>query len=231
MKIKTLFSIFVLILFISSCSKSIDYSEEFKKETAGNYLYNEDDVISISYDDNALFMKWRGVKTKPVATSENEFFVPDMYKKLHFVKHPNTNERYLSIIHETNVDSVSYDYLKVPDDYKTPTVLLNEGKYEKALEGYLKIRAKDSTSEFIQQFKFNRMGYKKMSENDYKGAIAIFEMNTKIHPTKHNVYDSLGQAYLVSGDSLKAYENYKKTLELNNNNRRAQKYVDAYESK
>jgi tetratricopeptide (TPR) repeat protein len=214
---------------MSSCLSSIDYSEEFKKETAGNYLYNEDDVISVYYQDNTLFLKWRGAKTQPVAISENEFFVPDMYAKFHFVKHPITNQRYLSKIYETNPDSLSYDYLKVDDHYKTPTLLLNEGNYEKALEGYLKIRAKDSTSEFIQQYKFNRMGYKKLSEKDYQAAIAIFEMNTKLHPTKPNVFDSLGQAYLVSGDSLKAYENYKKTLALNNNNRRAQEFVDAFE--
>ena len=231
MNTKTYLLTAVLFGFLSSCSKSIDYSEDFKNETAGVYLYNEDDVIHISYEDNALFFKWRGAKTKPVATANNEFFVPDMYKKFHFVTHPTTNERYLSIIHDDNTDSISYDYLKAPNGYKTPSEHLDEKNYEAALAGYLKIKAKDSTSEFIQQYKFNRIGYKLMRDKNYEDAIAVFEMNTILHPTKHNVYDSLGQAYLVSGDSIKAYENYKKTLALNNGNRRAQKYIDAFENK
>jgi tetratricopeptide (TPR) repeat protein len=231
MKNKTFLLLVVLTSIVLSCLNSINYSENFKSETAGAYLYNEDDVIAISYDNNTLFFKWRGNKTQPVATAENEFFVPDMYKKFHFVIHPDTNQRYLSIIHEVNKDSISYDYLKAPNGYKTPSEHLKEKNYEAALAGFLKIKAKDSTSEFIQQYKFNRIGYKLMGDKNYEDAIAVFEMNTILHPTKHNVYDSLGQAYLVIGDSLKAYENYKKTLSLNNGNRRAQKYIDTYEAK
>lgn len=216
---------------VFSCSKSIEYTDEFKKETTGSYLYNADDVIAISYEGNTLFMNWRGVKTKPVATKLNEFFVPDMYKKMRFVKHPETNERYLSIISETNPDSLSYDYLKAPDGYKTPSQYIAEKNFDKALKGLLKIKAEDSLSEFINQYKFNRIGYKYISDDNFEDAIAIFKMNTKLHPNKPNVYDSLGQAYLVTGDSLQAYENYKKTYELNNSNRRAKKYIDAYESK
>lgn len=230
MKTKIVTFLVLFSILLTACSSSVDYSETFKKETAGKYLFNEDDIIEISYEGNGLYMKWRGLKTKPVATDSNTIFVPDMYQKLHFVKHPKTSARYLSIINENNPDSLSYDYLKVADNYKTPTQHLEEKNYEAALEGYLKIRAKDSTSEFIQQYKFNRMGYKKIAEKDYDAAIAIFKMNTKIHPNKPNVYDSLGQAYLVTGDSLQAYENYKKTYELNRGNKRAKKYIDAYEA-
>ena len=231
MKIKTFFSVLALLFIAFSCSKSIEYTEAFKKETAGSYLYNVDDVILISYEGNDMYMKWRGVKTKPVVTELNEFFVPDMYKKLRFLKHPDTNERYLSIISESNPDSLSYDYLKVPDGYKTPSQYITEKNFDKALEGLLKIKAEDSLSEFINQYKFNRIGYKYIREDNLEDAISIFEMNTKLHPNKDNVYDSLGQAYLVSGDSLQAYENYKKAYEINNGNRRAKKYMDAYNSK
>ncbi len=221
----------MLLFLVYSCTKSIEYTEAFKKETEGSYLYNADDVIAISYEGNTMFMNWRGVKTKPVVTELNEFFVPDMYKKLRFLKHPETNQRYLSIISETNSDSLSYDYLKAPNGYKTPSQYIAEKNFDKALEGLLKIKAEDSLSEFINQYKFNRIGYKYIREENFEDAIAIFEMNTKLHPNKHNVYDSLGQAYLVTGDSLNAYKNYKKAYKINNGNRRAKKYIDAYDSK
>ena len=55
-------------------------------------------------------------------------------------------------------------------------------------------------------------------------------MNAQLHPNSPNVYDSLGEAYLKSGDSLEAYNNYKKALELNPNNMRAERYLNAYKT-
>lgn len=231
MKTKSFLTTLSVVLCFYSCSNSVQYSEGFKEETAGVYLYNADDIITIYYKDNTLLLNWRGVKTKPVAIDSNEFFVPDMYTKLRFVKHPSTNKRYLSIISEDNNDSISYDYVKAPKDYKTPSKHLEEKNYEKALEGYLRIKAKDSMSEFVNQYKFNRMGYAFLRDNNYEDAIAIFIMNTKLHPKSGNVYDSLAEAYARKGDSLLAYENYQKALDINNDNRRAQRFINAYENK
>ncbi|WP_299114636.1 lipopolysaccharide assembly protein LapB [uncultured Winogradskyella sp.] len=231
MKTKSLFSLLLLSVLILACSSSVDYSESFKKETSGKYLFNADDIMIISYEDNQLYLKWRGLKSKPVVTDTNEFFVPDLYKKLRFVVHPDTKERYIAVIAENNPDSLSYDYLKVADNYKTPSQYLDEKDFEKALEGFLKIKEKDSTSEFINQYKFNRLGYKYLRENNFNDAIGVFIMNTKLHPNSDNVYDSLADAYVMSGDSIKGYENYKKSLEINQANSRAIRYIEAYEDK
>ena len=51
-----------------------------------------------------------------------------------------------------------------------------------------------------------------------------------LHPTSANVYDSLADGYVLIKDSLKAYTNYKKALDLNNSNRRAQEFVDAFDT-
>ncbi|MBT8243771.1 MAG: tetratricopeptide repeat protein [Winogradskyella sp.] len=230
MKTKFLAKLLFLFILITACSSSINYSDDFKAKTSGKYLFNADDIITISYDDNDLYLNWRGVKIKPVVTDTNEFFVPDLYQKLHFVQHPDTKSRYLSVISETNPDSLSYDYLKVANNYKTPSEHLADKNFDKALEGFLAIKEKDSVSDFINQYKFNRLGYKYFREKNYDDAIGVFIMNTKLHPNSPNVYDSLGQAYLVSGDSLRAYKNYKKAYELNRGNKRAKKYIDAYES-
>ena len=52
-----------------------------------------------------------------------------------------------------------------------------------------------------------------------------------LHPTSDNVYDSLADGYLLIKDSLNAYANYTKALDLNNRNRGAQEFVDAYDNK
>ena len=229
MKTKILLLLVVSLIF--NCSNTVEYSEAFKKETAGSYLYNPDELLDVYYKNDKLYLIWKGGTIEPVALKQNEFFVPDMYAKLRFVTHPETNKRYLSILPEDNKDTITYDYLKVPEGYKTPSTLLEEGAYDKALAGFLEIKAQDSTSSYINERNFNRKGYQLMSKNEYKKAIEVFKLNVALHPNSSNVYDSLAQAYLVSGDSLQAYSNYKKTLEINSENKRAKSYVNTYKLK
>jgi tetratricopeptide (TPR) repeat protein len=231
MKITSVISLILLILSISSCSKSVEYSEEFKKETAGKYLFNPDDIIEVYYQDNELLLNWRGSdKIKPVVLAKNEFFVADMYKKLHFVQHPETAKRYLSVYNEDDPNQITYDYPKVSDDFKTPSQHLKNKNYEKALEGFLEVKKKDSTSAFIDEYEFNKLGYKYIQENKYQDAVEVFKLNIALHPTSDNCYDSLGDVYLITGDSLQAYTNYKKALDLNNKNKGALQFVKAYEA-
>ena len=56
-------------------------------------------------------------------------------------------------------------------------------------------------------------------------------MNVALYPESDNVYDSLADAYLRSGDSLQAFNNYKIALEYNSGNKRAKQYVEAYNKK
>lgn len=230
MKIKaTLFST-VLFLIVSSCSKHIDYSIEHINQTSGRYLYNLNEVIDVYYQDNTLFLKWKGNDAlKPVALDANTFFIPDMYKKLRFVKHPETKKRYLGIVSEDDDSKFTYDFIKVADSFKTAGMYLADKNYEKAILGYLEIQAQDSTSVFISERQFNRMGYEKIRKNEFADAIGIFKMNVALFPDSDNTYDSLANAYAESGDSLNAYTNYKKALELNTGNNSAKQFVEIYE--
>lgn len=232
MKTKIIPLLLIVAISVFNCSKNIEYTQAFKDETSGKYLFNQDDVIEVFYENNNLFLKWRGAsKIEPVVLGKNVFFMVDMYKKLRFVQHPETKERYLSIIQEGNEDSITYDYRKVPNDYKTPSMYLKAKNYEKALEGFLLVKEEDSTSDFINERDFNNLGYNAIRNKNYEDAIEIFKINMALHPTSDNVYDSLGDAYVLTNDSLKAYTNYKKALDLNNRNRNAQHFVDAYENK
>lgn len=231
MKLKALFFIVIISFIVLNCSSNIEYSEEFKKETAGSYLYNQDDLIEVYYENNKLFLNWRDGKIEPVAIEQNDFFVADMYKKFRFVQHPKTKERYLSIIPEKENGTITYDYLKAPNGYKTPSLYLKEGEYEKALAGYLEIKKQDSTSSFINEWEFNSMGYKHIRKHDYEKAIGVLEINAALHPKSANVYDSLAEAYLLNNDSLQAYINYKKALDFFPENKSAKRYVKATKDK
>ena len=96
MKSKILLYVLLIVITANGCSKNIEYSEEFKKETKGKYLYNLDEIIEVSYENNKLYIIWKEGKILPVALDTNEFFVADMYTKLLCVEHPVTKKRYLS---------------------------------------------------------------------------------------------------------------------------------------
>jgi len=119
----------------------------------------------------------------------------------------------------------------VADTFKTPRMYLKDKEYDKALAGYLAIKQQDSTSVFLEEASFNRLGYNLLNEKAFNDAISVFKINVALYPNSDNVYDSLADAYLRKGDSTQAYTNYKKALELNTGNRRAKRFVESYKTK
>ena len=59
-KTKSLFLFLIIVVF--SCSNNTDYSSEYMQQTSGRYLYNQDEVIDVYYDNKKLFLKWRGAE-------------------------------------------------------------------------------------------------------------------------------------------------------------------------
>lgn len=64
----------------------------------------------------------------------------------------------------------------------------------------------------------NRLGYQLLQAKKLKEAVEIFKLNVEAYPQGFNAYDSLGEAYMISGNSELAIKNYQKSLELNPEN-------------
>jgi tetratricopeptide (TPR) repeat protein len=64
----------------------------------------------------------------------------------------------------------------------------------------------------------NRVGYRLLERKRFKEAIEVFKLNVEDFPKSANVYDSLGEAYMVSGDKELAIQNYQRSIELNPDN-------------
>lgn len=225
---KTLLTSLLLIILLTSCSKNINYSAEHIAQTSGRYVFNQDEIIEVFYENKDLYIRWKSGKMKPVVLDENTFFVPDMYQKLRFVVHPDTQERYLGVVSEEDENKVTYEYPKVADSYKTPRMYLRDKEYQKAFDAYVALHKKDSSAVLIEEFEVNRIGYGLLRDKEIDNAITVLEMNVALYPESDNVYDSLGEAYLKKGDSLKAFTNFKKAYELNTGNKRAKAYVETY---
>jgi hypothetical protein len=72
----------------------------------------------------------------------------------------------------------------------------------------------------------NEWGYSFYQKNELEKAIEIFQLNVLLHPKSANVYDSLGDAYVKSGNKEMAIENYKKALELDPQKKSARKALE-----
>ena len=64
----------------------------------------------------------------------------------------------------------------------------------------------DSTTNLLQGFLLNRMGYDFLNRKKYKEALGVFTLNTELHPDDANFFDSLAEGYEIAGEN----ENKKK---------------------
>lgn len=98
--------------------------------------------------------------------------------------------------------------------------------YAAAAERYQK---RDKSVDLLEGIVNNR-GYDLLQEKKLKESVDLFRLNTLAFPRSANAYDSLGEAYMESGDKKAAIENYKKSLELDPENENAREMLKKIES-
>ncbi|MDP3312093.1 lipopolysaccharide assembly protein LapB [Lutibacter sp.] len=227
------FKIYILLLFVlfSSCSKK-NSSSDYIKKVSGRYLYSSDEIMEVFFENNEMFIKWRGASNiKPLLVDENTYFVKELNEKIQFNTNSKNNKIYISLVPKSETKQLAYNYMKLDTMVRVPSEYLLEKKFDKALEGYLKIKKIDSLDPVINEESFNRLGYKELRNKNIEFAVEIFKINVALYPNSPNVYDSLGEAFMKNGDTVKAIENYKKSLSLDSGNRRAKEQLKKLEKK
>jgi tetratricopeptide (TPR) repeat protein len=210
------------IILLTSCGNSKN-SDEFIAAVKGNYLFNSDESIGISFVENKLNVRWRGKDNiEPLKVNDSTFYIQQMNEKFIFVMQP---EVHIVLAEKREHEGRKYHFKKLALGEKTPREYLINGEYDKALEGYLAIQKRDSLDKTIREGTFNNLGYRAIRNKKYEKAIEIFKINTKLHPKSSNTYDSLGEAYWRVSDTLKAKESFKKALSINPENRRALRFI------
>lgn len=103
--------------------------------------------------------------------------------------------------------------------------IFSEG-LEPALTQYSKIRNSGLDKYDANEDEINELGYDLLNLNNVKAALEVFKINVELHEDSPNAYDSLGEAYYLTGNLKRALENYQKSLELNSKNRNAQNMIN-----
>jgi tetratricopeptide (TPR) repeat protein len=97
--------------------------------------------------------------------------------------------------------------------------LVTDKGIESALGQYNTL--KQSKNYYVTESQLNALGYRLLGMKKVKEAIEIFKLNVEAYPQSANVYDSLGEAYMINGDRELAIKNYQRVVELNPQNTNA----------
>lgn len=144
------------------------------------------------------------------------------------------NGKEVNRIVERPVETLERDMLKIVTDNKyTPNYMgANYVAYllkDKSLDSLILDESNlvPRLAEFVKGSReLNTLGYVNLRAKNYDEALYIFDLNTKIFPYKHNVYDSLGEAYYETKNYMDALKSYYKVLSLKPDDENAAEMID-----
>ena len=95
---------------------------------------------------------------------------------------------------------------------------INSGGAAAGVALFEEMAARDDSDVSFDEAEFNLLGYRFLGLERIDDAIAVFQLNVNRFPDSWNVYDSLGEAYAAKGNSKRAIELYRRSVELNPDN-------------
>jgi CubicO group peptidase (beta-lactamase class C family) len=110
-----------------------------------------------------------------------------------------------------------YNLPKKPVSAVILKVIEEEG-IESAIKKYNDLKSLHKNDYDFGENQLNTAGYRLLSQKKNREAIEIFKLNIENFPNSSNLYDSLGEAYMINGDKELAIKNYEKSVELNPKN-------------
>ncbi len=124
-------------------------------------------------------------------------------------------ENHFSVPYKSMYDGLRFVYANWHTE-----IFLNPNKIlYKDIENHFKKLSKEfgytihPTEDFL-----NECGYQQLKFKHIREAIEFFRQNIKLHPASYNVYDSMGEAYMLNGQKDLAIENYEKSIAINPGN-------------
>jgi len=186
------------------------------------------ELFEIKEQDNKLYIPkfWNGVRNNLIYIGENSFVTNEIPGKFKFVFEGETIK--VEYSRQSNVPSeIMYESIVG----KLPYELALENNYKDALKAYQNLKRNIPQSHIAKESTINNFGYQQLGQKKYDVAITIFKINTDLYPNSANAFDSLGEAYMLSGDNLNAIKYYRKSLKLNPKNTNAEKMISRLKQK
>lgn len=209
-----------LHIFSRDLSKQEKFIDEFERKTAFSQRYrliiNQPGMHHWDFAaegfTSALMLENRGIESSHIAQS---FEVASIYLLNFFnaaLKNDGEAKGFLAAkpvlknISPALWDITSYAALKPPPRYEEFEYLIKTKGIREAIAIVNSTIQNDSTSDIRTGYMLNGMGYNFLNQKKYEEAIAVFKLNISLHPDEANWFDSMAEAYELSGDK----ENMKK---------------------
>ena len=107
--------------------------------------------------------------------------------------------------------------------------LLKQG-FDKAMPVVAALRKSDPNFQ-LNENDLNGWGYQLLAQKNALAALTIFKLNVTLYPKSANAYDSLAETLEATDNTSEALINYKKSLELNPQNKHAADRVQMLKGK
>lgn len=125
------------------------------------------------------------------------------------------DEDHFSVPYKSMYDGLRFIY----SDWHTEAFLNPTKILYKDIENHFKNLSKEFGYTIIPTEDFlNQCGYQQLNFKHIEEAIELFKQNIRLHPNSSNVYDSMGEAYMINGQKSLAIENYEKSIAINPHN-------------
>lgn len=93
--------------------------------------------------------------------------------------------------------------------------LLLSDSVSAVINKYHELKKNNPNDYNFKESQLNGFGYQLLQVGKVDQAIVVLKLNAESYPESANVYDSLGEAYMVKGNKEEAIANYEKCLKLN----------------
>ena len=185
---------------------------------AGRYLVNPDRVLNVTFEGGRLFAQpTQGTKVELFPISETTFVRQDANVRANFVPAAEGAPARMTLIGGNNTS----DAPRLADAAPIPYELLQAGKTDEAVAAYRRIKKERPDNVAVSEQRLNTLGYELLRAKKLRESVAVFALNAELYPQSFNVYDSLAEAYAESGEKELALKNYRRSLELNPQNKNA----------
>lgn len=152
--------------------------------------------------------------------------------KCYFVAYPKQKIGAVFFMNGENGLSIMDELLQVSVGGEQPAVRwIKYDRYDSPSMQFAKVAREKGANAAINEFRpaltrgdisensINNIGYQLLSAHKLPDSIQILKLNTELHPDSWNAYDSLGEAYMDNGEKERAIQSYKKSVELNPQNK------------
>jgi CubicO group peptidase (beta-lactamase class C family) len=120
----------------------------------------------------------------------------------------------------TGSDYLAFRWIKY-DAYDSAAMKFRKAVRENGVQAAVQAFASSLKDGTIPEGSVNSVGYHLLWQKRAADAVRMFKLNTELYPQSANTFDSLGEAYMETGDKLLAIENYEKSLALDPQNKNA----------